>query len=65
MEYKKLLEEVDKILIRYEFDPWIGRRKELRRRIRSHMFLEVMKAYSVVKIDLVESELGIKEREMQ
>jgi len=53
LQYKKLLEEVDIMLDKYEFDPWIGSRKELRRQIRSNMFMEVIKAYKVFKIELV------------
>ena len=66
MQYRKLLEETAKMLERYEFDPWLGRRRnEIRERIRSNMFMEVIRAYKVAKLELIEKELGMTEKDVQ
>jgi len=66
MQYRKLLEESAKMLEKYEFDPWLGRRrKEIHERIRSNMFMEVIRAYKVAKLELIEKELGMTEKDVQ
>lgn len=66
MQYRKLLEETKNMLDRYEFDPWLGRRsKEIHDKIRSNMFMEVIRAFKVAKLELIEKELGMSEKEVQ